>query len=333
MTKVPSNPRTGRDAAPDPPVNAYVLVFAVLLIPSGRLGDTWGPKAVPVRDGAVRGRLGGAWARPIRPAAGRRVRDLGRGRQRSAVAGPTLGGLIVTHWGWQWIFHVNVPVGVVALGLAAAVVLNTCFSLQRYGRQARPSQRLPADELDQAILAGLLDTFARTDLAQQAPAPSAAKPPTPATARRVNSPPSAPGSTRPKPPSSATWAPSRPAPCQRPSAASASRPSALDRRASGPRAGTPAGAGGQRHPGATDPRRARRAGQPAAPGHRARPVTAKKASRSSPSTSSGLQPRRDPADLPRPHPAGTFSRGGEESSEAGRAAPLAGLEPATCCWK
>jgi site-specific DNA recombinase len=44
----------------------------------------------------------------------------------------------------------------------------TCFSLQRYGKQACPSQRLPADQLDQAILAGLLDTFARTDLAEQA---------------------------------------------------------------------------------------------------------------------------------------------------------------------
>jgi hypothetical protein len=41
-----------------------------------------------------------------------------------------------------------------------------------------------------------------------------------------NSPPSAPRSTRPKPPSTATWAPSRPAPCLRPSAASVSRPSA-----------------------------------------------------------------------------------------------------------
>jgi hypothetical protein len=41
-----------------------------------------------------------------------------------------------------------------------------------------------------------------------------------------NSPPSALRSTRPKPPSTATWAPSRPAPCQRPSAANASKPSA-----------------------------------------------------------------------------------------------------------
>jgi len=44
----------------------------------------------------------------------------------------------------------------------------TCFSLQRYGKQACPSERLPADQLDETILAALLDTFARTDLAEQA---------------------------------------------------------------------------------------------------------------------------------------------------------------------
>jgi hypothetical protein len=44
----------------------------------------------------------------------------------------------------------------------------TCFSHQRYGKQACPSERLPADQLDEAILAALLDTFARTDLAEQA---------------------------------------------------------------------------------------------------------------------------------------------------------------------
>ncbi len=44
----------------------------------------------------------------------------------------------------------------------------TCFSHQRYGKQACPSERLPADQLDEAILATLLDTFARTDLAEQA---------------------------------------------------------------------------------------------------------------------------------------------------------------------
>src|SRR5829696_6497427 len=34
------------------------------------------------------------------------------------VFGPTLGGLLVEHIGWQWIFFVNVPIGVVAASAA-----------------------------------------------------------------------------------------------------------------------------------------------------------------------------------------------------------------------
>lgn len=35
----------------------------------------------------------------------------------STVVGPTLGGLITDSLGWQWIFFVNVPIGIIALGL------------------------------------------------------------------------------------------------------------------------------------------------------------------------------------------------------------------------
>ena len=42
----------------------------------------------------------------------------------ATVAGPTLGGFIVTHWGWRWIFFVNLPIGVLALVLAAVVMPN-----------------------------------------------------------------------------------------------------------------------------------------------------------------------------------------------------------------
>src|SRR6185503_5789673 len=38
------------------------------------------------------------------------------------VLGPVLGGLIVTHLSWRWIFLVNLPIGVVGLVLAAKLM-------------------------------------------------------------------------------------------------------------------------------------------------------------------------------------------------------------------
>jgi EmrB/QacA subfamily drug resistance transporter len=40
----------------------------------------------------------------------------------AVLAGPTLGGFLVTHFGWRWIFYINVPVGLAAIILTLLVV-------------------------------------------------------------------------------------------------------------------------------------------------------------------------------------------------------------------
>lgn len=55
------------------------------------------------------------------------------------ILGPILGGFIVEHWSWRWLFLVNVPIGVASLAIAA--------------RTLPPGQREPAGRFD---LIGLL---------------------------------------------------------------------------------------------------------------------------------------------------------------------------------
>src|SRR3979411_378417 len=38
----------------------------------------------------------------------------------SAIIGPTAGGFITDHWGWRWVFEVNIPVGIVAVAVVTA---------------------------------------------------------------------------------------------------------------------------------------------------------------------------------------------------------------------
>jgi EmrB/QacA subfamily drug resistance transporter len=145
-------------------LNAYSLVFTVLLITSARLGDVHGPRnlflaglAVFTAASAASGLADG----PNQLIAARAAQGLGAALMApqslaiittilaperrgvafavigilgglAVVAGPTLGGLIVTHWGWRWIFYVNLPVGVVALALTLLIVPD-----QRPGRRHR----------------------------------------------------------------------------------------------------------------------------------------------------------------------------------------------------
>ncbi|MBB5782432.1 MFS transporter [Nonomuraea jabiensis] len=135
-------------------INAYVLIYAVLLITAGRLGDLYGPKrlfmiglviftAASAACGfaqnpaqlivfrVIQG-LGGALLTPqtlsvltvIFPSdkRGAAFGVWGAVAGVATLAGPLLGGWLVTDFGWQWIFFVNLPVGVIALVLAGIVM-------------------------------------------------------------------------------------------------------------------------------------------------------------------------------------------------------------------
>ncbi len=128
-------------------LNGYILVYAVLLITAGRLGDLYGQKrlfliglVVFVLSSAACGAaqntnqliaarviqgVGGALLTPqtlsiltsIFPPErrGAAFGIWGAVAGLAAVAGPTLGGFLVTDANWRWIFYVNVPVGIVTL--------------------------------------------------------------------------------------------------------------------------------------------------------------------------------------------------------------------------
>jgi len=135
-------------------LNAYSLVYAVLLITGGRLGDIVGPRTM-ILAGLAIFTLGSAASGlaqdPTQLIIARAAQGLGAAvmspqglpivtsifppdRRGGAfaifgivaglavLAGPTLGGFIVTHWDWCWIFYVNVPVGMVAFLLTLVVV-------------------------------------------------------------------------------------------------------------------------------------------------------------------------------------------------------------------
>ncbi|ASU79000.1 MFS transporter [Actinopolyspora erythraea] len=123
-------------------VDAYVVVYAGLLVAGGALGDRYGRKRLFLLGCALfgAGSLGAALA-PVLPAllAGRVVQGLGAAlmvpgglaiiralfehpRQRATAigwwstssglalaTGPPLGGLLVAGLGWRWVFAVNVP--------------------------------------------------------------------------------------------------------------------------------------------------------------------------------------------------------------------------------
>jgi EmrB/QacA subfamily drug resistance transporter len=127
--------------------NGYLLTYAVLLITGGRLGDLFGPRQLFAAGLVVftaASALCGVSQDANQLIAARVIQGVGaallapqtltilmaifpperRGAAFGAtgavigvstVAGPTLGGLIVTNGDWRWIFFLNVPIGIIAL--------------------------------------------------------------------------------------------------------------------------------------------------------------------------------------------------------------------------
>jgi len=132
--------------------SAYSLVYAVVLITAGRLGDIVGPRQMFLAGMGlftVASLASGLSQSPSQLIAFRALQGLGaamlapqglpiitstlpaekRGPAFAATGimsglgvllGPTLGGFIVTHFGWRWIFFINIPIGVATVVLALA---------------------------------------------------------------------------------------------------------------------------------------------------------------------------------------------------------------------
>ena len=135
-------------------LNAYALVLAVLVITAGRLGDLLGPRTMFVAGITVFTAASAACGFAPDPAwliAFRAVQGIGAAmlmpqtlaivtmtfppERRGAafgiwgavaglatIAGPTLGGLLVTAFDWRWIFFVNLPIGAAVLAVTFFII-------------------------------------------------------------------------------------------------------------------------------------------------------------------------------------------------------------------
>jgi EmrB/QacA subfamily drug resistance transporter len=135
-------------------INAYALVLAVLLVTAGRLGDLIGQRVMFILGVALFTAASAACG--LAPAPGwliafRAVQGLGAAvlipqtlailtmvfppERRGAalgvwsavggvatIAGPTLGGLLVTALDWRYIFFINLPIGAAVIALAVVVI-------------------------------------------------------------------------------------------------------------------------------------------------------------------------------------------------------------------
>ncbi len=135
-------------------LNAYTLVFAAVLIPAGRMSDTYGARRLfhlglsgfavsslvcglaPSVEVLIAARVvQGLFGAMIVPASlTLLLRTVPRAKRAAAVSawgamgavataiGPTLGALLIEHAGWRWIFLVNLPVCLAAVAWGRGLV-------------------------------------------------------------------------------------------------------------------------------------------------------------------------------------------------------------------
>ncbi len=135
-------------------LNAYSLFYAVLLITSARLGDIYGPRnmfAVGVVIFTIASAFSALAQDPTQLILARGLQGLGaavlapqglplmmslfpverRGgvfaiygtvSGLAVIAGPTVGGFLVSHFGWRSIFTVNLPIGLLTFALALLLI-------------------------------------------------------------------------------------------------------------------------------------------------------------------------------------------------------------------
>jgi EmrB/QacA subfamily drug resistance transporter len=144
--------------------SAYLLAYAVPLLVAGRLGDRFGPKNVylagltlftassvwcglsgSVVELIVARVLQGFGASMMTPQTmavitrtfpannrGQAMGVWGSVAGAAKLVGPVMGGLLIASLGWEWIFFINVPVGVIAFVLAWKYVPALPVQSRRY---------------------------------------------------------------------------------------------------------------------------------------------------------------------------------------------------------